>query len=135
AYLAEGGNVQTVRSFFGVHKIYETRTSEIGVRVLLHGTTIHGAQVISGDMKPADGRPATITYFGPQSPMAVLFDAVKEKKNGPIRAAVVGLGAGMVACYMREQDALDFYEIDRTVVQIALDPAKFEFVSACKPDA
>src|SRR5690606_26131852 len=55
AYLAEGGNVQTVRSFFGVHKIYETRTSEIGVRVLMHGTTIHGAQGIRGDMKPTGG--------------------------------------------------------------------------------
>jgi hypothetical protein len=135
AYIAEGKNTQTVRSFFGVHKIYETRTSQIGVRVLMHGTTIHGAQVISGNMKSADGRPSTVTYFGPQSPMAVLFDAAKEKKNGPIRAAVVGLGAGMVACYMRERDTLDFYEIDRTVVQIATDPAKFEFVSACKPDA
>ena len=135
AYLAEGENAQTVRSFFGVHKIYETSTSQLGVRVLMHGTTIHGAQIISGDMKSADGRPSTVTYFGPQSPMAVLFDAVKEKKGGPIRAAVVGLGAGMVACYMREKDALDFYEIDRTVVEIATDPAKFEFVSACKPDA
>jgi hypothetical protein len=135
AYIAEGENARTVRSFFGVHKIYETRTSQIGVRVLMHGTTIHGAQVISGDMKSADGRPATITYFGPQSPMAKLFDAVKEKKDGPIRAAVVGLGAGMVACYMREQDTLDFYEIDQTVVDIATDPATFEFVSACKPDA
>jgi hypothetical protein len=135
AYIAEGENTRTVRSFFGVHKIYETRTSQIGVRVLMHGTTIHGAQVISGDMKSADGRPATITYFGPQSPMAKLFDAVKEKKDGPIRAAVVGLGAGMVACYMREQDSLDFYEIDQTVVDIATDPETFEFVSACKPDA
>jgi hypothetical protein len=41
----------------------------------------------------------------------------------------------MVACYLRERDILDFYEIDRTVVKIAFDPAKFEFVSACKPDA
>ena len=135
AYLAEGTNVQTIRSFFGVHKIYETRASELGVRVLMHGTTIHGAQVISGEMKSADGRPSMVTYFGPLSPMAALFEAAKKKKGGPIRVAVVGLGAGMMACYLRERDSLDFYEIDRTVVKIALDPAKFEFVSACKPDA
>jgi hypothetical protein len=135
AYLAEGANVQTFRSFFGVHKIFETRTSELGVRVLMHGTTIHGAQVISGEMKSADGRPSMVTYFGPLSPMAALFEAAKKKKGGPLRVAVVGLGAGMMACYLRERDSLDFYEIDRTVVKIALDAAKFEFVSACKPDA
>jgi hypothetical protein len=135
AYLAEGTHVQTFRSFFGVHKIYETRTSELGVRVLMHGTTIHGAQVISGEMKSADGRPSLVTYFGPLSPMTALFEAARKKKGGPIRVAVVGLGAGMMACYLRERDSLDFYEIDRTVVKIALAPAKFEFVSACKPDA
>jgi hypothetical protein len=135
AYLAEGTSTQTFRSFFGVHKIYETSTSQLGVRVLMHGTTIHGAQVISGEMKSADGRPTTVTYFGPLSPMAVLFDGVKEKKGGAVRVAVVGLGAGMVACYLRDRDSLDFYEIDRTVAKLALDPTKFEFVSACKPDA
>jgi hypothetical protein len=135
SYIAEGSNVQTVRSFFGIHKIYETVAGSSNVRVLMHGTTIHGAQMLSGDAATADGRPKTVTYFGPQSPMARLFDSVKEKKGGPIRTAVVGLGAGTVACYLRPEDSLDFYEIDPTVVRIALDPNKFKFVSSCKPDA
>ncbi len=135
SYLAEGSNVQTLRSFFGVHKIYETSAGRSTVRVLMHGTTIHGAQVIDGPALTLGGRPVGVTYFGPQSPMAVLFEAVKRKKNGPINVAVVGLGAGTVACYLRANDALDFYEIDPTVVKIALDPEKFNFVSGCKPDA
>lgn len=135
SYLAEGSNMQTVRSFFGVHKIYETSVGGTGVRVLMHGTTIHGAQLIGEESKDAEGRPETVTYFGPQSPMAVLFDAVKKKKDGPIRVAVVGLGTGTVACYLDADDELVFYEIDPAVVRIARDPAKFEYMSACKPDA
>lgn len=135
AYLAEGSNVQTLRSFFGVHKIYETDTGRSTVRVLMHGTTIHGAQLIDGAPLSQRGRPVGVTYFGPQSPMARLFDAVKRKKDGPVRVAVVGLGTGTVACYLRAEDSLDFYEIDPAVVKIALDPQKFTFVSGCKPDA
>jgi spermidine synthase len=135
AYVAEGSNTQTMRSFFGIHKIYETAAGSSNVRVLMHGTTIHGAQMVSGETQSEDGRPATVTYFGPESPMARLFDAAKAKSNGPIRVAVVGLGAGTVACYLRPEDSLDFYEIDPTVVAIATDPSKFEFVSTCKPDA
>ncbi|MCC6946466.1 MAG: fused MFS/spermidine synthase [Bradyrhizobiaceae bacterium] len=135
AYIAETGTVTTVRSFFGVHKIYESISGGAGVRVLMHGTTIHGAQRIEHVVAQRRGRPATITYFGPQSPMAAAFDGVKKNKGRPIRVAVVGLGTGTVACFLDQEDALDFYEIDRTVVQIALDPAKFEFVSSCKPDS
>src|SRR5690606_16671225 len=94
-----------------------------------------GAQLIGEESKDAEGRPETVTYFGPQSPMAVLFDAVKKKKDGPIRVAVVGLGTGTVACYLDADDELVFYEIDPAVVRIARDPAKFEYMSACKPDA
>jgi hypothetical protein len=136
AYLGEGTNVRTLRSFFGVHKIYETALGSGAVRVLLHGTTIHGGQLIGGDhARTSDGRPATVTYFGPRSPMALAFDAAMQNNDGAIRVAVVGLGAGTVACYLRPEDTLDFYEIDETVVRIALDPAKFEFVSTCKPDS
>jgi hypothetical protein len=134
AYLGEGTNLRTVRSFFGVHKIFETTRGDLNVRVLMHGTTIHGAQLVSG-ARYADGRPATITYFGPKSPMALAFEATKENKNGPIRVAVVGLGTGTVACFMRPEDTLHFYEIDQTVVRIALDPKNFEYIASCKPDS
>ncbi|MEX2127402.1 MAG: fused MFS/spermidine synthase [Xanthobacteraceae bacterium] len=134
AYLGEGTNVRTVRSFFGVHKIFETSAGDLSVRVLMHGTTIHGGQLISG-ARLSDGRPATVTYFGPKSPMSLAFEATKENKGGPIRVGVVGLGTGTVACFVRPEDALHFYEIDQAVVRIALDPRNFEFVASCKPDS
>jgi spermidine synthase len=67
--------------------------------------------------------------------MARVFEAVKTNKNGPIRVATVGLGAGTVACFLRPDDTLHFYEIDQTVVRIALDPKNFDYVARCKPDA
>jgi len=41
-YPADEGRVETVRSFFGVHKIVVTPNGQY--HVLMHGTTIHGAQ-------------------------------------------------------------------------------------------
>src|SRR5439155_283888 len=42
AYPADKGRVETVRSFFGVHKILVTPRGQY--HVLMHGTTIHGAE-------------------------------------------------------------------------------------------
>ena len=41
-YPGDEARTQTVRSFFGVHKIYDTPNEEF--RVLMNGTTVHGAQ-------------------------------------------------------------------------------------------
>ena len=40
-YPADEARTQTVRSFFGVHKIYDTPDETY--RVLMNGTTVHGA--------------------------------------------------------------------------------------------
>ena len=44
AYPSDDGRVETVRSFFGVHKIVVTPHGQY--HVLMHGTTIHGAAEI-----------------------------------------------------------------------------------------
>jgi hypothetical protein len=134
AYLAEGDNVESMRSFFGVNKIYESADGEF--RVLMHGTTIHGAQRIRNDEgRPVAGTPEPVTYFSPPSPMARAFAAVRQNKRGPVRIAVVGLGAGTLACHTGLGDTLHIYEIDRAVVRIATDPDRFSYLSSCKPDA
>ena len=43
-YPSDDGRVETVRSFFGVHKIVVTPHGQY--HVLMHGTTIHGAREI-----------------------------------------------------------------------------------------
>src|SRR5207302_3361715 len=47
AYPADDGRVETVRSFFGVHKIVVTPNGQY--HVLMHGTTIHGAEKFKND--------------------------------------------------------------------------------------
>ena len=63
AYPSDDGRVETVRSFFGVHKIVVTPNGQY--HVLMHGTTIHGAQKFQNDDgTPVTGRPEPITFSG-----------------------------------------------------------------------
>src|SRR5947208_14461555 len=62
AYPSDDGRVETVRSFFGVHKIVVTPSGQY--HVLMHGTTIHGAEKFQNDAgTPVTGRPEAITYY------------------------------------------------------------------------
>ncbi len=49
--------------------------------------------------------------------------------------AIVGLGAGAMACYMQPGQALTFYEIDPSVERIATNPRFFTFLGQCAPEA
>jgi hypothetical protein len=125
--------LETVRSFFGVHKIEVTPDGRF--RTLRHGMELHGAQrLTTDDGKPVNGKPELSTYYHRNSPIAEVIEAVQEKKGGPASIAVIGLGAGLVACLARPQDRLDYYEIDADVIRIANDPKRFTFIRDCKPD-
>lgn len=131
---ADSGKRDFVRSFFGVHKVMESDGGQF--RILKHGTIEHGAQRIRHpDGRPVTGRPQALTYYHDLSPMAQGLNAAREKRGGPIKAAVVGLGTGTLACQMKPGDQLTYYEIDPTVVQIAKDTRRFTFLSECAPDA
>ena len=103
AYRPDSEIRETMRSFFGVHKITETVDGRF--RVFLHGTTIHGAERLREDNgEPIAGRPPMITYYHANSPMGVTVKAVREHKGGPIKVAVVGLGVGTFACFSEPGD-------------------------------
>jgi hypothetical protein len=132
-YPTDEGRSETLRSFFGVNHIFES--SDRRFRVLKHGTTLHGAQQIrNDDGSSVTGRPEPITYYHSKSAIAKVIDAVRARKGGPIRAAVVGLGAGSLSCRIGPGEHWKFFEIDPTVIKIARDPERFTFVSTCAPD-
>ena len=122
-----------VRSFFGVHKIIESQDGQF--RVLLHGVIEHGAQRIRDPLgNPISGRPEAITYYHDHSPMNEGIVAMRQRRAGPIRIGVIGLGTGSLACQTAPGDSLRFYEIDKTIETIARDPARFTYISKCMPD-
>ena len=78
-----------------------TREPSGQYHMLMHGTTLHGMQALV-----ADRRREPLTYFHPSGPLGQFFAAV----DGPAprqAVAVVGLGAGSLACYGKPAPAVD----------------------------
>ncbi|MEA2821237.1 MAG: hypothetical protein QOJ86_3241 [Bradyrhizobium sp.] len=132
-YPGDDGRVETVRSFFGVHKIVMTSNGQY--HVLMHGTTIHGAEKFrNDDGSPVTGRPEPITYYHRDGGIGQAISAIRERKGGPLRVAVIGLGAGTLACASEPGEDWKFFEIDQTMVDTARDPKYFTFIQNCEPD-
>jgi hypothetical protein len=132
-YLLETNGARTVRSFFGVAKITESTDGRF--RVLSHGTTLHGGQRIrDANGEPLTGRPDPIMYYYDGSAIAQVLDAARARDGGAISYAVIGLGAGTLACRAEPNDTVHYYEIDPAIIRIARDPALFTFVPECRPD-
>ena len=116
------------RSFYGAYTVRATDT----YHHLQHGNTLHGAQ----DTRPAY-RTTPLTYYHAGGPLGALFDRVPRLAPSapPRRVAVVGLGAGTLACWGRAGERWTFYEVDPLMVRIARDPRLFTYLRDCPPRA
>ncbi|HMH99096.1 MAG TPA: fused MFS/spermidine synthase, partial [Bradyrhizobium sp.] len=133
AYPADDGRVETVRSFFGVHKIVVTANGQY--HVLMHGTTIHGAEKFQNDGgTPVTGRPEPITYYHKDGGIGQAIAAIRERKGAPLRVAVIGLGSGTLTCASEPGETWKFFEIDQSMVDTARDPKYFSYIQSCAPD-
>ncbi len=114
--------LRRARSFFGIHQVFSDSADRY--HFLKHGCTVHGLQ----STDPTRRR-EPLAYFSRSGPlgelMATLPPALKQQ------VAVVGLGAGTMACYGEQGQQWTFYEIDPAVEQIARDPHCFTFLSDC----
>jgi SAM-dependent methyltransferase len=120
------GDRETWRSFFGVVQLIRVQAPVLGpMKILVHGSTLHGAQAQD------PGRRCTpTTYYGNGTPIGQVL--LTEWALRPhVSIGVVGLGSGSVATYSRPGDTLRFFEIDPLVVRLAMDPAKLSFVHGC----
>ncbi len=115
------------RSYFGVYTVSDGPDHS---RVLLHGTTLHGLQLLGRGRE----RVAT-SYYAPGGGIGQAMRAVPALFGPRARIGVVGLGAGTLACFARAGQDWRFYEIDPEIERIARDPAKFSFLSRCAPSA
>ncbi len=132
--VAGGLNGESVRSFFGVHKL--TRSADGRFLTLSHGTTIHGAiRIANDDGTAVAGRPEPTTYYTYEGAIGSAIASVRQARGGRLGSvAAIGLGAGSLACHIAAAENWSFFEIDRAVLRIASDPSRFRFLSECAPD-
>jgi hypothetical protein len=132
-YPSDDGRVETVRSFFGVHKIVVTPHGQY--HVLMHGTTIHGAEKFQNNNgTPVTGRPEPITYYHKDGGIGQAIAAIRERKGAPLKVAVIGLGSGTLACASESGEDWKFFEIDQSMVDTARDSKYFTYIQKCEPD-
>jgi SAM-dependent methyltransferase len=131
--------IQTDRSFFGVlrqsrltvPRTWPTPPPEMAnfsggeVRLLAHGTTLHGAQAVNPHY-----RCKPLVYYAAETPIGQVFTASQAARPA-LRIGAVGLGTGSVAAYVRPADHLTFFEIDPLVIKIAHDSGDFDYTTKC----
>ncbi len=115
------------RDFYGVHKVVSDPAATR--HTLIDGGTIHGLQLL--DPKSRD-LPAS--YYSLSGPAGDLFNT-EQPVDANWSVAVIGLGAGAMACYAQPGQTWTFYEIDPVVAQVARDPSLFTFLRDCTPHA
>ena len=129
-----------VRNFYGVLRVEDRVAPSIVLeqgghsqlldpdpryRDLINGTIEHGIQFLS-----AERRLEATTYYGPESGVALALRIAS--RSGPLKAGIIGLGAGTIAAYGRGGDQYEFYEINPLVVEVANTQFSFLRQSAAK---
>jgi len=127
-YTSDQGQVlHAERSFFGLHRVLVDATGRF--HTLAHGSTRHGMQNLDPVL-----RDQPLTYYTRTGPIGQVLADLSARRAGA-RVAVIGLGAGSLACYKQPDQQWTFYEIDPSVVRIARNPHYFTYLQDCAPDS
>lgn len=105
--------LEVQRSFYGLYYVIERATVRGRQRALVSGTTGHGRQFLDPALR---GEP--LSYYHRRGPLGDAMVILHERTPHP-RIGIVGLGVGATAAYAGEGDAIDFFEIDPVVVELA----------------
>ena len=113
-----------VRNFYGALKVRDQQENEEynAMRMLVHGTISHGEQ-----LRDPQFRRTHTSYYSENSGIGLAMLEAETKPH--VRAAVIGLGAGVLATYCREGDEFHFYDINPAVYKIAT--TEFTFLGDC----
>ncbi|MEE2947484.1 MAG: fused MFS/spermidine synthase [Verrucomicrobiota bacterium] len=123
------------RNYYGIYKVFsqplkqdkfpnlsEEERYYYGLRQLVHGSTIHGSQVLH----PA-AKTSPTSYYHRAGPLWDVLGDAKKVRN----VAVIGLGVGTCATYFGEEESITFYELDPAIVNIAQNQNLFTYLADC----
>ncbi len=113
-----------MRSYFGIYTV----DTDGRARWLMHGTTMHGMQLLSDPKRPISYYPASSGVGHAMTEASALYGP-----NASI--GVVGLGTGTLSCYARPGQQWTFFEIDPLIIDITRKRQIFSFLNRCTPDA
>ena len=119
---APGQVLATRRSFFGVHRVLQSKD----YRSLVHGNTTHGRQ-----SSHAEFRDLPLTYYYPTGPIGQIFTKAPVM-NQVHKVGLVGLGVGSLAAYGKPGQDFTYFEIDPEVLYLARDSGYFTFLKDAK---
>src|SRR5437899_3331454 len=115
--------VHQERSFFGIMTVVDKPAENespgaTGVTPALHRYFVHGDTNHGQQNRDPERHREPLAYYFRTGPIGQLFDSLSK---GPAkwRVAVLGLGAGALACYAEENQDWTFYEVDPAVESIA----------------
>ena len=122
-FLTDEGEKLRTRSFYGAIALVERQVpiadAPRTMRYLQHGNTVHGIQITDPGFETH-----LTSYYSDGGPLSEAFEAFQPKD-----VAVLGLGAGTIACYSAPGRMFTFVEIDPVVVKLAQE--KFTFLKFC----
>ncbi|MEZ0262913.1 MAG: spermidine synthase [Alphaproteobacteria bacterium] len=113
----------TARNFYGTVRVYDHTfhkdSTDFHVRYLRHGTTTHSMQILNEGMQDM-----MASYYANWGPMGDIYEVQQPRK-----VAVMGLGAGTLACYKAPDRSYTFFEIDPLMADIA--NKEFTYLKKC----
>ncbi|HRJ67064.1 MAG TPA: hypothetical protein PLW48_07990 [Alphaproteobacteria bacterium] len=117
--------VYSDRNFYGTVRIFDSPVVHASdmtyqMRMLHHGTTIHGVQVLS----PPNLRTEPTAYYTKPGPLGDIFNVFQPQEVGAI-----GLGAGVLSCHSAPERHFTFFEIDPAMETVARE--KFFYLKEC----
>jgi hypothetical protein len=113
AAVGESSRVRA-RNFYGCLRVWDRTTESFNVRVMNHGKTDHGEQILDPDL-----RKSPTAYFTRLSGVGLALTHVLSSEAAPRHVGVIGLGTGTLAAYGRPGDRFRFYEINPLVIELA----------------
>ena len=113
------------RSYFGIYSVSAVEGGRL--RVLSHGTTIHGVQLMEQPTRP-------VSYYGPTSGVGLALSRAGALYGPHASIGVVGLGTGTLSCYRQEGQRWRFFEIDPAVIGLSRGGGYFSYLDRCAPN-